>query len=263
MPIIASNQSIRKGLKGKASQNKQKQSTKRANIKEIRISSIDQIRKSFTNRKNKMATTLLGASISPKGQDGLLRSPESSRESSINETKRPETMEPVIMYSLEDCPYCDKARKLLNNFKIPHTDLMTKSDDVETKAKYKELTEMETFPMIYIRNCDEPAKYAQIGGFTDLVRYIMSLQELHESDIDIVALKSLHDLLSQSKGKSSSSASSAASASSTSAGSSDMPIADGGQSSKKSSTGRSQSPPSGSSLESEGPKRGRPKKNKA
>ena len=257
MQIIASNQSIRKGLKGNASQNKQKQSTKRANIKEIRILSIDQIRKSFTNRKNKMASTLLGASISPKGQDGLLRSPESSRESSINETKRPETMEPVIMYSLEDCPYCDKARKLLNNFKIPHTDLMAKSDDVETKAKYKELTEMDTFPMIYIRNCDEPVKYAQVGGFTDLVRYIMTLQELQESDIDIVALKSLYDLLSQSKAKSGTGASaSAASAAS-------APSSNGSDSrNSKSSTSRSPSPPS-AATESEGPKRGRPKKNKA
>ncbi len=101
------------------------------------------------------------------------------------------------MYALEGCPYCDKARKLLTNFKIPFSDFVAKSDDYETKNRYKEMTELDTFPMIYIKNCDDPAKYAQIGGYTDLVRYIMTLQELQESDIDIVALKGLHDILSK------------------------------------------------------------------
>ncbi len=109
---------------------------------------------------------------------------------------KPAHLQQVIMYSLEGCPYCEKAKKLLINFKIPFNDFMAKTNDIETKMKYKELTESDTLPMIYIKNCDDPAKYAQIGGYTDLVRYIMTLQELQESDVDIVALKGLHDILS-------------------------------------------------------------------
>ncbi len=191
------------GLKEILNQNKKRSSQKGTrDIKESRYLTINQIKKSLLNKKkSKMQSSSPSSSTGSSKADGRVSPPPGStlpngQNSSMNDHEG-QPLKVVIMYALEGCPYCDKARKLLTNFKIPFSDFVAKSDDYETKNRYKEMTELDTFPMIYIKNCDDPAKYAQIGGYTDLVRYIMTLQELQESDIDIVALKGLHDILSK------------------------------------------------------------------
>lgn len=100
----------------------------------------------------------------------------------------------VIIYALEDCPYCKSAIKLLDNHKIKYNKIIVENDD-KIKDKYKKQTSMNTFPMIFIKNHENEKKYIKLGGFSDLQNYIQLINKLNESDINIDILKSLSDLL--------------------------------------------------------------------
>ncbi len=104
-------------------------------------------------------------------------------------------MYPIILYVLENCPYCHSAMELLDNHKIKYNKIVVANDDTKTKDKYKKICNMNTFPMIFIQKSEDKSKYVKIGGFSDLQKYIQLIEHLNENNIDISIMKSLDDLL--------------------------------------------------------------------
>ncbi len=100
----------------------------------------------------------------------------------------------IIIYTLEECPYCKSAIKLLDNHKIKYNKIVVEND-LKIKEKYKKQTSMDTFPMIFIKNPNNENKYIKLGGFSDLQNYIQIINKFNDSDINIDILKSLSDLL--------------------------------------------------------------------
>lgn len=69
-------------------------------------------------------------------------------------------MAKVTMYTWTVCPYCVRAKNLLNRLNIPFTEINLDGKDDELE-KLRERTKWKTIPQIFIG--DE-----FIGGFTDL-----------------------------------------------------------------------------------------------
>lgn len=101
---------------------------------------------------------------------------------------------PILLYALEDCPYCKSAIALLEEHKLKYNKIIVENNE-KSKEKYKKMCKMNTFPMIFIRKSDDEKKYIQIGGFSDLQKYIQLIQHLEEHHIDINVMKSLSELL--------------------------------------------------------------------
>jgi glutaredoxin len=100
---------------------------------------------------------------------------------------------PIIVYSLETCPYCKSALSLLDSHKIKYNKIIVENDP-KIKEKYKKLCEMNTFPMIFIQHYDDKNKYIKIGGYSDLQKYIDLTIQLRENNIHISILNSLDQL---------------------------------------------------------------------
>lgn len=101
---------------------------------------------------------------------------------------------PIVIYGLENCPYCKAAYELLDQYKIKYHKIVVSNDEKE-KEKYKKLCSMNTFPMIFIRKSEDSSKYVKIGGFSDLKKYIDLLTYLRENDIHIDLLHEIDQLL--------------------------------------------------------------------
>lgn len=69
-------------------------------------------------------------------------------------------MQPVRVYSTKICPYCVRAKMLLNDRSIPYEEIDV-SNDPDKRAWLVETTGRRTVPQIFI---GEEA----IGGFDDL-----------------------------------------------------------------------------------------------
>lgn len=69
-------------------------------------------------------------------------------------------MQPVRVYSTKICPYCVRAKMLLNDRSIPYQEIDV-SNDPDKRAWLVEATGRRTVPQIFI---GEEA----IGGFDDL-----------------------------------------------------------------------------------------------
>lgn len=69
-------------------------------------------------------------------------------------------MKPVTVYSKKVCPYCDRAKQLLQTKNVDYQEVMVDEDEQEM-AKMKELSGRRTVPQIFVG--DEP-----IGGFDEL-----------------------------------------------------------------------------------------------
>ena len=73
-------------------------------------------------------------------------------------------MNPVIIWSKYNCPYCDQAKALLKDRKIPFKEHII--GDGYTKEELLEaVPNARTVPQIIING-------ASIGGFTELKKYI-------------------------------------------------------------------------------------------
>ncbi|EKD54666.1 MAG: hypothetical protein ACD_60C00058G0002 [uncultured bacterium] len=66
----------------------------------------------------------------------------------------------VIMYTKENCPYCDWAKLLLNKKNVPYEEIRVDLD-LDQRATMERLSGRRTVPQIFIN--DQP-----IGGFDDL-----------------------------------------------------------------------------------------------
>ena len=70
-------------------------------------------------------------------------------------------MKPITIYTMDYCPYCERAKRLLASRGYPFTEQKVDMDD---EAKWKELearTGMKTMPQIFIGD-------VCVGGCTDL-----------------------------------------------------------------------------------------------
>ncbi len=66
----------------------------------------------------------------------------------------------VLMIKKNPCPYCDRAKVLLDNKGIKY-DILDLSHNLDELDKWKEKTGWRTVPMIFIND-------KLIGGYTDL-----------------------------------------------------------------------------------------------
>jgi glutaredoxin 3 len=66
-----------------------------------------------------------------------------------------------IIYSLTYCPYCVRAKQLLDSLKIPFTEFIAEEMDQDELQKVLTKSQMRTFPQIFYKN-------KLIGGFTEL-----------------------------------------------------------------------------------------------
>jgi glutaredoxin 3 len=69
-------------------------------------------------------------------------------------------MKPVRIYTTPYCPYCVRAKRLLDRKQVPYQEIDVANDD-ETRARISEQTGMRTVPQIFIG--DEC-----VGGSDDL-----------------------------------------------------------------------------------------------
>ena len=91
----------------------------------------------------------------------------------------------IILYVLENCPYCNNALSLLKSHKIKHTKIVVENKE-EIKNKYKKQNKMSTFPQIFLQiNKD---KIMKIGGYTDLEELMGICENIKKSNhkIDVV-----------------------------------------------------------------------------
>jgi GrxC family glutaredoxin len=70
-------------------------------------------------------------------------------------------MSKVKIYTMDNCPYCDRAKALLNGRGIPFEEIKLADDDEEAWEALIKRSGMQTVPQIFVG--DE-----LIGGYTDL-----------------------------------------------------------------------------------------------
>jgi glutaredoxin len=73
-----------------------------------------------------------------------------------------------LIYSLDGCPFCIRAEKLLEQHNLLYKAIRITQTE---KQKYKEYLKAKTFPQIYYVKDDEPIP---IGGCSDLEKYLTS-----------------------------------------------------------------------------------------
>ena len=69
----------------------------------------------------------------------------------------------VLIYSIPVCPWCDKAKDLLDMLEQPYEEVTLRT--VEDKSNFKAKTGIKTVPAIYIDD-------VLIGGYTELATLI-------------------------------------------------------------------------------------------
>jgi len=72
-------------------------------------------------------------------------------------------MNKALIYSTATCPYCVLAKRLLDEKKIPYTEIRVDLDDSE-RDKMISLTGRRTVPQVFIDD-------KHIGGYDDLYAY--------------------------------------------------------------------------------------------
>lgn len=87
-------------------------------------------------------------------------------------------MTKILLISLENCPYSEAAKEMLDNYKIKYKYILVNNI---TKIKYK-TKEVKTFPQIYYLKRDE--KHL-IGGFDDLKFIIDIINDSYDNPKNI------------------------------------------------------------------------------
>ena len=100
------------------------------------------------------------------------------------------SLQHIVLYVLETCPYCHNAMQLLENASLKFTKIVVSSEEKE-KSKVKAKTGMQTFPMIFVQSTDHPESYLRIGGRDNLVQYMGVRQKLLDGDIQMDVLHAL------------------------------------------------------------------------
>ena len=67
----------------------------------------------------------------------------------------------ITLYSLPYCPYCVRAKKLLDSLGVLYKEIIVDYDDDALRQELEKKSEMKTFPQIF---CDEKI----VGGFSEI-----------------------------------------------------------------------------------------------
>lgn len=67
----------------------------------------------------------------------------------------------VILYTIDNCPYCSAAKSLLGSKNVEFKEVHVDRSDVDSVKSLQEKTGMRTFPQIFFGE-------KLIGGYTDL-----------------------------------------------------------------------------------------------
>ncbi len=70
-------------------------------------------------------------------------------------------MQKLIIYTMDYCPYCDRAKALLDSKKIIYEEIKVKRSDLEIWDQLQKKSGMRTMPQIF-------AGHFVIGGFSEL-----------------------------------------------------------------------------------------------
>lgn len=70
-------------------------------------------------------------------------------------------MKSVTVYTMDYCPYCDRAKALLQSRNIPYKEIKVDLNDEATWKELEARSSMKTMPQIFIE--DEC-----VGGYTEL-----------------------------------------------------------------------------------------------
>lgn len=73
---------------------------------------------------------------------------------------RNETSKKVVVYSTKTCPYCDRAKALLNKLGVPYEEILV-DDNPKLRTEMEQKSGRRTVPQIFIDN-------RSIGGYDDL-----------------------------------------------------------------------------------------------
>ena len=95
----------------------------------------------------------------------------------------------ITIYTLQYCPYCNYALKLLDQYNIKYKNIIVNPDD---KNKIKKINNMDTFPMIFIKKNKNNIK---IGGSSDLLKLINISEDIKKSNLDINIIYNFFNLL--------------------------------------------------------------------
>lgn len=82
-------------------------------------------------------------------------------------------MAKIIVYSKESCPYCVRAKQLLNSLQLDFTEIKV-DQDPESLAEMIQLTQRRTVPQIIINDqaiggCDDLYALHQAGKLKPLI----------------------------------------------------------------------------------------------
>lgn len=80
-------------------------------------------------------------------------------------------MNKIIVYSKDDCPYCDKVKELLANRGLSYEEIRVDLDP-EKLAEMLEKSQRRTVPQIFIND-------HHVGGFDDLAALVKA-GKLHQ-----------------------------------------------------------------------------------
>jgi len=103
----------------------------------------------------------------------------------------------ITIYTLPTCPYCNYAITLLDKYNIKYKNITVNPDE---KNKIKKQTNMDTFPMIFIKKNKD---FIKIGGSSDLLKLINISENIKKSNIDLNIISNFFYLLYPSNTKSS------------------------------------------------------------
>jgi glutaredoxin len=77
-----------------------------------------------------------------------------------------------LLITRTECPYCIKAKKLLQDSKTPHAVINLDKETEETQQQYRSMLK-ETF-----NHSTVPAVFKLVGGYNELAAIEMNLEEL-------------------------------------------------------------------------------------
>ncbi len=82
-------------------------------------------------------------------------------------------MKPVTVYSTRVCPYCVRAKALLDRKRVPYTDIMVDQDPAKL-AEMMQKSGQRTVPQIFVGGhhvggCDELYALDRAGGLDPLL----------------------------------------------------------------------------------------------
>lgn len=88
----------------------------------------------------------------------------------------------LLLYSLEGCPFCIEAKKVLERMKVKHTIVDVTHNE---KEKIKKELRRSTFPqLVLIIPKGSGSEKVMLGGFEDLERIVAVCKLLRKAKID-------------------------------------------------------------------------------